>query len=202
MTGKRFLLQSFRKFDHDIEITLGDNSKISATGEGTVFLTSDLSISALFVPNLTLSLISVRQLLQDINGSLILNCNGGFLLSKAMKKIVDVQKQGNIYTIDVALKTNQYALTSQNLTSKMWHMKLGHISSASLKKILGSVDGSEEHCETCMVGKSTQKPFKRRSEYSSRLLERIHVDIIGPLPLGLNGEKYVGVFIEEKRTGF
>ena len=36
-------------------------------------------------------------------------------------------------------------------------------------------------CEVCIRGKMTQKPFPKKSERKTKLLELIHSDICGPM---------------------
>ena len=197
MTGDRLLFQRLESLNPVVEITLGNNAVVLANSKGMITLKEDFQVSALLVPDLRLNLLSVRQLLEDLDAVLLLNREGGFILSKDSQKLCDVVHHGTVYRLDLSLKTRNYALTMQSSTSRLWHMRLGHLAPSSLKKLLGSLDGSEEGCEACLLGKMTQKAFKKRKEYSEKALEKVHADTIGPLPTGLDGEKYAGVFIDE-----
>jgi len=78
------------------------------------------------------------------------------------------------------------------VTYKMWHRRLGHISWQSLQQLCTMVDGlaikdlpgkvSSDFCETCVKGKMTKFPFNGSRAPTSRILERIHSDLCGPIP--------------------
>ena len=91
--------------------------------------------------------------------------------------------------------------------SKLWHKRLGHINSQTLLQIskmalgvnLESEGGvSSEICEVCVQGKQTKLPFKGSRAPTTRLLERIHSDLCGPItPTAFNGVKYILTLIED-----
>ena len=70
----------------------------------------------------------------------------------------------------------------------LWHCRLGHINLtriARLKK-LGFLAPFEDspfgECESCLVGKMTNKSFNKKGERVKELLELVHTDVCGPFP--------------------
>ncbi|KAI3724048.1 hypothetical protein L2E82_35813 [Cichorium intybus] len=68
----------------------------------------------------------------------------------------------------------------------LWHCRLGHMNKkriAQLQKdgVLESFDlGSDDVCESCLLGKMTKSPFKGSFERGEGLLDIIHTDVCGP----------------------
>lgn len=62
-----------------------------------------------------------------------------------------------------------------------------------------SSKGSVVACEPCIAGKQTRKSFSvGEGRRSSRVLERVHTDVCGPVsPVGLNGAKYFVTFVDD-----
>lgn len=57
-------------------------------------------------------------------------------------------------------------------------------------------DDSDLFCESCTKGKQPRNPFQKIQE-SKKLLERIHVDLIGPItPSSLGDNRYVLTIVD------
>ena len=78
-------------------------------------------------------------------------------------------------------------------SSYSWHCHLGHISERHMTKLhkcgsLGSFDyESFDTCESCLLGKMTKLPFKRKGEQANGLLDLIHTDVCGPMSVHASG---------------
>ncbi|KAJ9567681.1 LOW QUALITY PROTEIN: hypothetical protein OSB04_003647 [Centaurea solstitialis] len=91
----------------------------------------------------------------------------------------------------------------QNVSSFLWHKRLGHISKSRMQdlirqKILPELDFNDfETCVDCLKGKMTNF----RNFYSKRsqcILELIHTDICGPFPIEtICGNRYFATFIDD-----
>lgn len=89
----------------------------------------------------------------------------------------------------------------------LWHARLGHtnfdtITTVSKKELvtgLPQIMGSNQLCESCLVGKQTQKPFPKSSKYrANKTLELIHRDLCGPIFPPINiGNTYIFVLIDD-----
>ena len=95
----------------------------------------------------------------------------------------------------------------RSFTSTLWHRRLGHLSYSSLHHLSRSSNALglprielENHvCPCCMAGRQYRKRFPRKSENrSSHPSERIHSDLMGPMPqISLGGSKYVLIFTDD-----
>ncbi|KAJ3836183.1 hypothetical protein F5878DRAFT_541809, partial [Lentinula raphanica] len=84
---------------------------------------------------------------------------------------------------------------------KTWHRRLGHIGMSRLRMmiqknlvdglvVLGPVDGEVEECDSCHLGKAKRRPFDATTTRETRLLERVHVDLTGPMRVRAMGGYY------------
>ena len=88
--------------------------------------------------------------------------------------------------------------------SYLWHCRLGHINQSRVTKLhkqgqLSSCDYvSYETFESCLIGKMTKSPFKRKGERASMLLGLIHLDVYGLLNINaIRGFSYFITFIDD-----
>ena len=78
-------------------------------------------------------------------------------------------------------------------SSYLWHCRLGHISERRMTELhkcgsLGSFDyESFDTCESCLLGKMTKLPFKRKGERANELLDLIHTNVCGPMSVHARG---------------
>jgi hypothetical protein len=88
----------------------------------------------------------------------------------------------------------------------LWHLRYGHLSYPSLNHLaktgrvtgLPSLDVQYQVCEHCLVGRQSRERFPKQSAtHASKLGERLHSDLMGPLPTSLGGSRYVIVFIDD-----
>ena len=88
---------------------------------------------------------------------------------------------------------------------KLWHRRLGHINKEYLKQMKDDnmVTGLSEKqekvdCESCIKGKQAELPYKKQRPKTSRILERVHTDVCGPItPASHDGYKYFVSFIDD-----
>ena len=84
---------------------------------------------------------------------------------------------------------NKRLKVSHENNTLLWHYRLGHISEKRIKKLqdsnlLGLIDcDTIETCESCLIGKMTKKPFKKKGSRAKDLLELIHSDVCGPMKI-------------------
>ena len=87
--------------------------------------------------------------------------------------------------LDVALKKSKLSVNE----SYLWHCRLGHIGNRRLQKshkdtYLGAFNYELfVTCESCIMGKLPKSPFSRHGEHAKGILELIHFDLCGPLPV-------------------
>ncbi|GLC47439.1 hypothetical protein PLESTM_002074400 [Pleodorina starrii] len=94
--------------------------------------------------------------------------------------------------------------------AELWHSRFGHLSYGNLARLAeGMVEGMDVSpkcfrdagtgvCETCAMGKHPKKPFPDSKSSVSQPLERVHMDIMGPLSVeSYGGFTYVATFLDE-----
>ncbi|KAH0751737.1 hypothetical protein KY285_004885 [Solanum tuberosum] len=125
------------------------------------------------------------------------------------KVILMARKRKNMYVAD--LKTGHEddltCLSAQNENDDLWHMKLGHVSSSLLNKLvsrdlvrgLPKLKFSEDKvCDACVKGKQIRSSFKPKKQVSSsRALELIHMYLCGPVKIqSRSRKKYILVIVD------
>jgi transposase InsO family protein len=93
---------------------------------------------------------------------------------------------------------------------KRWHYRLAHLAPSGMKKLKssGGVVGLEdmpvcadgELCAACMRGKAHREPFREKvpeRARATRVLERVHADLCGPITESLGGSTYMLLIVDE-----
>ncbi len=86
-----------------------------------------------------------------------------------------------------------------------WHETLGHTHPASilfleqrgLINITGMKNIDDFHCRTCKETKSTIPHYQRGTRSIKKPGEVVHVDLVGPFEVDMNGYRHMMVFIDE-----
>ncbi|QRV85528.1 Copia-like polyprotein/retrotransposon [Ceratobasidium sp. AG-Ba] len=91
-----------------------------------------------------------------------------------------------------------------------WHRRFGHLNyeyvldmvrkgAVEGMDIVGSRSPPESKCAPCLQGKQTRAPFPSSESRTSEVLELLHSDLHGPLPVqALGGIRYFAVTIDDK----
>lgn len=106
-------------------------------------------------------------------------------------------------------KLRQQALTTTSLSNSplhptvLLHRQLGHIGESSLKALIRhqSIIGLPasyipppipfpSSCLPCIQTKSQSQPHPPVNVRAEQILDKVHCDLVGPLPLGLKGHRY------------
>ncbi len=79
------------------------------------------------------------------------------------------------------------------LNAYLWHCQAGHPSQETTKSIVtGKVrvkgvtwngKAPHEYCPSCIIGKCQQAPFNHNANRTTTLLELLHMDTCGPMPV-------------------
>ncbi len=186
-----------------------------------------------FSPDFSTKLISVSKLISQVNGISFGKENAVISLDNSSEIVVE--RIGNLYSLPFSLPSAQEKAFSlfrngreSNNMGKILalHRKMGHISSQSLADLIRSqsVKNATDisiteinnvikfECDACFLGKQSKVKFAPcRSEVSaSFVLERLHIDLAGPITflsdgkedIGLYGYKYYSLIIDEYSNYF
>ena len=102
--------------------------------------------------------------------------------------------------VDISLKKSKQSVNE----SYLQHCRLGHIGDRRLQKLLrdaylGAFDyESFAICESCIMGKLPKSPFSGHGECAKGILELIHYDVCGLMPVqARGGNHYFITFIDD-----
>lgn len=117
-----------------------------------------------------------------------------------------VTPQSSIPTSDVAFS----AYYGQSLD--LWHRRFSHIHKDGLHYLVKHnlitgldllTNGSLGPCDGCAKGKHHQAPFPQKASHAANILDRLHMDLQGPLDTSIQGFRYtLGVVDDHSRMGW
>eukprot|EP00924_Labyrinthula_sp_SR-Ha-C_P011818 augustus_masked-scaffold_88-processed-gene-0.52-mRNA-1 protein AED:1.00 eAED:1.00 QI:0/0/0/0/1/1/2/0/550 len=164
-----------------------------------------------FDENLNHSVISSIGLLADTG------CSNKFMKDRAeiadetkTHKLVAKRGQNKLYWLSFTANTNVVKLGSTPDTTMEWHRKLGHPSYQTMMEMPkhGLVDGLPKEmfkkwnqCLECNLGKLSEKitlgTTKVQKSKATRRFEKVHVDLVGPLPTGKGGFRFMLTLVDD-----
>ncbi|MBW0460659.1 hypothetical protein O181_000374 [Austropuccinia psidii MF-1] len=185
----------------ELKIATSDpTSNLISPGKGIVTITTNnnklVLQNCLYVPNLSRNLIS---LLEMFEGSItILKENGKFKIIKENIAILEGRILNNLM---ISSFNKHAALLTTVHSGTCWHSRLGHPSNQVLKS-MGLPISDKEHCDVCVRGKMTLKPFNSHFDKVERPLECLHLDLVGPIsPPSVSGYRYF-LMVVDQHTAF
>ena len=203
----------------DVVLKVGNGSSISAVTVGSLdlHLSSGLVLNlknVYYVPSVFRNIISVSCL--DAEGFCFQICNSCMVIRKDNIFYANAFVSNGLYLLDEKddkhlLNINNKRLkSSQTVETLLWHHRLGHINEKRMKKLqqtnlLDSFgDTTIGTCESCLTGKMTKSPFKKKGERAKDLLELIHSDVCGPMSQSArDGYRYIITFTDDySRYGY
>ena len=212
---------SFKKLPKPIPVSLGDDSEVFATGKGTMRLMFNVDgkkkegrfKDVLYVPDLKVTLLSVGQSARLPHCKVVFDGNVCEYIDKNSGDVIacaHASGSTDLYTLDATPMKPKVAAkltssSSRSIDINVLHRRLGHLGTDNCRAMINhqlvdgvdSVVGKEEFCEGCAYGRSKRKPHLSTGTKTKRRLERIHVDICGPLPISLGGNRYFLIIIDE-----
>lgn len=184
------------------EVTVANNQKLSidcvgdidqVINDGKKITLKDVQ----YIPGICVNLLSVSQIVK--RGFRVLFDKDGCKIFDACKKVVAT---GNLVNNMFKLNTisNEYACaTSADQSTMLWHRRLGHASFTKMNLLLNLKEkNSIEHCEVCLRGKQSVKPFNHIGTRAENLLELVHTDVCGPINVkSMGGARFFVTFIDD-----
>ncbi|CAL9006938.1 unnamed protein product, partial [Prunus brigantina] len=179
----------------EVKVFVGNGEKVQVEFIGTVRIELEFGFvleldEVVYIPSMKKSLISVTRLVQS-KFNLIFDGTGCSifknkeLIGKA--RLVDGMFQLNCKGTVFEANTVQ-TKTSIDVSYKLWHKRLGHISRERINQLCKESilpplnhDSQKEICIECVKGKLTN--LRKKGAIGSKgVLEIIHTDICGPFP--------------------
>jgi hypothetical protein len=141
---------------------------------------------------------------------------GGFVTKYVDKNTNEViarafaSGNADLYTLDTILVLQKVAANlvsnpSHSIDVNILHRHLGHLGIDNChlmvnQKMVDGVNwivGKEEFCEGCAYGQSKRKHHPSTGTGTKQRLERVHIDLCGPLPNSLGSNCYFLLIINE-----
>jgi hypothetical protein len=192
---------------------VASDKTLKATHKGVVYIVTGHDgrtqklMDVLYVLGLRCNLMSLSQIdllgykVSGRNGKIsVHNKQGGQVLWAHMR-------QDGLYVVDAQMKTMQALSTETQNEARLWHRRLGHTGYSTLQKMAKNevVEGfpeakvfEEEICWDCSAAKQVRKPFPSSDHVTSRRLELVHSDVLGPMDVSsAGGCKYVCTLIDD-----
>ena len=188
---------SYRGVNNSI-VETADGTTCQSYGIGEVFLQTDGEPFRLenvkYTPDFSTNLISVGQLTKD--GYKVLFEENQATVIKGDENVLSVPRVGDLYLFteptDVAFNTKEPI---------DWHARFGHPCESKLKELQKRYPHlTMEHpknCETCIMAKQRQLPYRSTGHVANAPLELIHTDICESKCTGYDGSRYFVVFVDE-----
>ncbi|KAH9291809.1 hypothetical protein KI387_043002 [Taxus chinensis] len=210
MTGVREYFSSYKEEDTNIQISMGNLSKLNPVGKGTVqFQRENGKIvplhDVLHVPGLGMNLISV-SVLQDKGYNVLFRGTHVLIKHKDWKSPITIGvRSGRLYRLQFDTPKALMSSSNPRDLGELWHRRMGHIHHGALKLLRETVTGvpevSTEHddvCKGCVLGKFAKASFPRSDNRSKGVLDLVHSDVCGPMSTkSLRGYVYYVTFIDD-----
>jgi hypothetical protein len=169
---------------------------VEVTHKGRIELTNISFENVLYVPKISVNLLSMYQMLNSRNGN-------KFIFTPNFVDIYDMQTNSRVSTSEVNHQSRLYTfskfieldsallLTHADESSRIWHKRFGHLNLIYMQQIskkilfdgLPDIHFSKGVCERCVLGKHPQEKFnKGKYQRSSVPLYMIHSDLMCPFP--------------------
>lgn len=192
------------------EIIVANKAKIPVSCEGDVEIKTvvdnleyDILLTNVqYVPELTTNLLSVHQLIKNGN-SVSFDENSCKIFNTNNVLVATASLNNNVYKLNI---TDQQAnFLAGNVSSEVWHCRLGHLNGSYMNKMYELVNGltyqkhvDKQNCKICCEGKQTRLPFPNKGSRAVNILEVVHSDICGPMETkSLGGARYFAIFIDD-----
>eukprot|EP00963_Diacronema_lutheri_P001188 scaffold75_cov392-Pavlova_lutheri.AAC.2 len=179
-----------KKFDEETleqasgQIMVADGRSTAIAGKGNVTLKIgklEVQLSnMLYVPNMAYNLISATKMGRQLGANIVMRSDRTCVLQRD-QDIVELQTHTN----------GVHALQAE---ADLWHKRLCHASSNTLKQI--GLPDDMKSCEACVKAKLSRKAYAH-DETLKKPLDRISMDLIGPFtPEAVGGQTYALVAVD------
>ncbi len=205
-------------------IMVADGTELEVKGEGTIYAKSWRKSddgapewemkNVLYVPDLEVNLLSVSTLTEE--GYTINFDKKVFNIKKDQEQFAKLGRLGGLYVtwLENSAASTASAMAAGSIkgeTLELWHKRMGHLSYGNLQRLVKEemVNGIKiktedltkdqpDLCEPCAMAKHHKKPFPTSETKTSAILERLHSDLLGPLPPSVGkGAKYIATIIDD-----
>ncbi|KAI3735565.1 hypothetical protein L6452_15071 [Arctium lappa] len=189
-------------------VRTADNTGLPVSFSGNVSTPHIQLPDVLNVPNLSLSLVLIAQLLES-NLIILFHSSGCVVHDPKTKQILGLSRKVGrmieVVYLRLPLPSSSLVASVSNTSSfELWHARLGHLSLARIKSlahlgVLGNCVSTDNiSCLSCKLGKHHALPFEMNEFNSPSSFDLIHSDVWGPTPHpSIGGTRYFVIFIDD-----
>lgn len=205
---KKSLFSTYEAVQNGGTLRMGDNSPCTVVGMGTVQIKMfDGIVRTLtevrHVPSMSRNLISLSTL--DTKGYKYTAGDGVMKVTKGSLVVIKGDlKAENLYVLRGSSGSANAVVASDSETTKIWHMRLGHMSAPGLAELSkrGLLDGCHadtlDFCEHCVFGKHKRVKFSSAVHNTENILDYVHADLWGPSRIPSHGgARYMLTIIDD-----
>ncbi|CAB0020915.1 unnamed protein product [Nesidiocoris tenuis] len=189
-------MEGVENLKREVRIRVANGEVMSARQSGRLSLSSQdgatVAISALIVPSLTRSLLSVMEIVRN-DGQVVFKNNRAFVSFKNNSAPISCVNNRGLYVIHLAPRVECSLVESGTL----WHQRMGHASNDALRKL--SLPVPKKTCGFCRIGKATRLPFETKTlPRTSKIGSLLWSDLCGPIRTpSINEERYFQVVLDD-----
>ena len=215
MTPCRNAFTTFKSIpdgQHAIETATGKQVFARESGKVTVCVrtpegNADIEIfDSLYVPLCTSSLVSVGQL--DDKGIDVRFSGGKAFIMKDDTVCAIAERRRKLYFLNAPDGSRDSAHKASDDSPEQWQNRFGHIDPNTIPKLSAMVigmpsikgDPDRERCKGCLLGKMTHTPFKDAINKTTAPLQRVYMDLCGPMKTQSISRKSYFLLITDKYT--
>ncbi|GMF16735.1 unnamed protein product [Phytophthora lilii] len=162
-------------------------------------------VDVIYIPGLDRRLLSVGKLAE--RGMNVEFQRSSCVIWGKSSAIALGKKYGKAYVLDCQQEEARFAeYAGADSEWELWHARLGHPGKNGLVRTQRATYGmpvvkqeTEKLCGGCLKGKQTVAPFPQRSlKKTSRVLELIHTDVMGPMrTVSKGGARWILTFVDD-----
>ena len=213
MTPQPKHFSSYTPCPSNQKISTADGSLMTATGQGEVQISLSITLkNVLQILKLSVSLISIKKLTQDLSCNVIFYDNVCLLQNKYSGKTIGHAREWNdLYYLDhpnlLPDPENNTSFFSDSIKTNrekvfLHHCRLGHPSFRVIKRLFPSLfsnlDVASLNCEGCELAKHKCVPFPVSNNMSIFPFYLIHTDVWGPSTVpNIFGARWFLTFIDD-----
>ena len=195
------------------QVRAANGALMPVHGTGTAYLAAPGSDQVLqlrgvlHVPAACVNLLSVKRI-TAAGGDVAFRKGGTCEVRLGNKLLASGSSAGGLYSLhlDAQLPKHAQVYVASDPVTQLWHRRFGHISPDRLVQLLPLVKGMPAsgmpargagECDTCHLGKQPRAGYPRSSTRATRPLQLVHMDLMGPLVVGREGEKYLLTVLDD-----
>jgi hypothetical protein len=207
MTGDRDKFITLQK-EINGSVSFGNDNLAKIIGEGTIRIgnKNKNAQNVLLVEDMKHNLLILSQI-----------CDQGHKVTFDSQKC-EIRREGSGKLVGIVARTsnniyvlseigNEKCFLGKEYESWLWHRRMRHMHFDNLVKV-SKIEAFKEMpqitkptktlCKHCQQGKKTKTRFKSKEYSTTRPLEIVHIDLVGPTTtMGLKGERYFMLLVDD-----